>query len=111
MIVQLIGIAAAVALMVILLVSIVQELRKPKSKSVPIPLMVGRGGHGELVGDLELSQEEAALIITATKMFVAEMEAKYGPLYLPTSTEQAQADIVEEDNREWDEAMSLTYRK
>lgn len=80
------------------------------SKSVTIPLMVGSGDEGKLVTDVELSQEEAALLIAATTAFVREMEEKYGPLYLPTSTEQAQADAIQDEDEAFDEALASTYK-
>ena len=75
-----------------------------KSDRVTIPLYVGRGDEGKLVSSVELPDEEARLLIAAVKSFVVDMEQKYGPVYLPTATEMALADIAAEGNQSEDGA-------
>jgi len=82
---------------------------KASKRKKTTPLFLGQGNEGMLVSDIKLSPEEAALIITAARLFIEEMEEKYGPLYLPTDTEKAQADIAQDEDIAFEEALASTY--
>ena len=64
-----------------------------------IPLYIGSGTGGKLVADIDLPGEEARILISSVKLFLADMEKKYGFVYVPTPTERALADIGAEGNQ------------
>jgi hypothetical protein len=89
-----------------------RERRIKRQVGVPLGPVVGDGLDDATVESINekqlagMDREEALMLIAATEAFVAELKTRF--VYEPTESEQAVADIIEEGDQEWAEAMALS---